>query len=1078
MGYTSRFVSYFHDFAPVPIHHPHIAEAVDAAMFEALFEHSPDALFISTDDMQPIVIACNSRAVEMFDAPESSTLLEQLNRDIRQFVRTSAVLPEQTELLHQQGFVRSERHYTTLAERNFWGEHLVRLIPVKQGFMRLTRVIDITSQKELEEELRHTNAILADAESIAQLGTWEFDLATRAITWSDETFRLYGLEPRPGVVPAEMFWGLIHPDDVSKLREAVTKIQADGTIFKLEIRGLQPDGSYHFHETRAKVFRSDAGDITKIIGAVRNINADKRREAELLYNQEQLENIINNITEVIIQLNFTGIIQFASKNWETLTGQPVADTLHRSFVDFIHPDDAATLYQLMLDSLDAKKGQRFAIEYRLWHSSLQEWRWHNANASLIRTAEGAPLHILATLRDISTEKHVAEKLRRSESSLSEAQKMARLGSWYTDLATGTTEWSEVMYEIYDHPRTSRPLTGQEFLNTVHPDDKYLVAKKLDAAVKAREMGALEFRVVRPDGSFVWLDARVQPVVSPVTKRTTALLGVIWDVTERKLNEEQIRSLNLHLEERIQHRTHELQQANAGLRANIEERALTAEALQRSQNNLRTLIESTNDSIWSIDRDYRFTTINASYFSILRLSHGSTLDVGDSALVETLGIPAEKWREYYDRVLFAERFSLSSQYRLTGYTFDVDISFSPILSENNTVTGAVVFARDVTERLAAERETREREALLNLILETVATGVALTNPNGIIVRVNRAFAQMLDYAPEELVGRHYSLTIPKHRRTLGALAFQKLLAERTRFRAVEIQLLTKHDTLVEVELAQTVIANESDELFVVSSVNNITERKQAETEVRRALEQERELSALQSRFVVMVSHEFRTPLTTIRASAQLLARNEGKWSREKKQSYFEDIETSVEAMTELLEDVLSWGKAHAKRIPFEPKPTDILDFFETVLDGFRVVEEHRSRIITHVQEPDVAQIAIEHRIATVDTKLLRQILTNLLSNALKYSPSDTSVLVEMVVDVRSVSFRIKDNGIGIAEEDQKHLFEPFYRAANVGSVAGTGLGLAIVRQAVELHGGSIHLTSSYEAGTEFIVVIPCTFAQIM
>ncbi|TAE30734.1 MAG: PAS domain S-box protein [Candidatus Kapaibacterium sp.] len=1043
-----------------------------SAIFEALFEHSSDALFLATDEDEAWIFACNHKAREMFDAPSKDALFGHQQRTLREHPLTQEELRRHTQELHSNGVLRFDCLYTSFSQKKIWCEHTVTRIPLEQGFVRLLRLTDMTERKNLEEELRHTNNILADAEHITQLGTWEFDIEHQTIQWSAETFRLYGLEPTPGFVARELLWGLIHPDDAPALQQAVTAVIDEGKSYRLELRGLQPDGSYHFHEARGKAIRNVEGRVVKILGTVRNINADKRREAELLHNQAQLENIINNISEVIVEVSLTGIIHFVSKNWESLTGRSIEDGLERSLVDFVHPDDVPTLYGLLLRSLESVPNERFTAEYRVWNPKKHDWRWHGANAVVVRTENDAPLHILATVREIHQEKAMAEKLRRSEEFLAEAQRMARLGSWYTDLQTQTTEWSETMYYIYNVPEATRPFSSAEFLEVVHPKDKDLVAARLDAAIQHQEQGSMEFRIVHSNGMTLWLDGRVKPVLHPVTRHTIALFGIVWDITERKLAEEQIRSLNLHLEERVQERTLQLKKTNSDLVSIIEERTKTESALQRSQNNLRTLVESTNDSIWSIDREFRFTTLNAAFISVVQLYNGVALTIGSSALIETLGITEKDWYGYYCRVLQCERFIVNSQYMLSGYHFDVEISFSPIFNEQNTVLGAVVFARDITERLLAEREVREREALMNLILESIATGVALSDSNGIILRANRALAQMFGYTPEEMIGRHYTLLTKPERHEQSMQGFRQLISNRPKTPTnIETELVRRDREFVDVEILQNVIQNEASEVFVVSSVNNITERKQAETEIRRALEQERELSAMQSRFVVMVSHEFRTPLTTIRSSAQLLERNRTKWSPEKQQSYFEDIDIAVNSMTELLEDVLSWGKARANRITLQAQPTEIGEFIEGIVSGFRVIEDFKYRINTVLPEKSLL-----HKKALLDTKLLRQILVNLISNALKYSPEIEPILVEMVVDIASISFHIKDTGIGIAEKDQQFLFEPFYRASNVGAIAGTGLGLAIVKQAVDLHGGTIHLASESGKGTEFIVVIPCTFLE--
>jgi PAS domain S-box-containing protein len=1053
-------------------HTTNALQASSNGLFEAIFECSADALFISTDEDDAVVFDCNQRAVEMFDAPNKQALIGHPTNTIRRTISHPEDFAEKIQLLHKNDIVRTEIAYITFTGRAFWGEYLVKRIPVGQGFVRLARIIDITERKKLEDEIRHTTTILADAQSTTKLGTWEFDVRTQDILWSDETYRLYGLEPEMGKISYDQFWELIHPDDVPLLQAALQKVQKEGKNYMLEVRGLQPDGSYYFHEARGKAVFDEANVLTKIIGTVRNINEDKRKEAELLYNQERLEDIINNITEVIVQMNFEGIIEFVSKSWETLTGTTFEDAVQRSFVDFIHPDDAIILYQILTESLVKGIHTKSNVEYRAWHQARGEWMWQSANAVVIKNSNGVPQHILATVRDITAQKLVAEKLVRSEEILSEAQKMARLGNWYAYFAHQTIEWSEEMYRIFGLPLDANPLSREQFLDIVYTDDRQHVSAALMKAIRHQEMAAIEMRIIRGDGSLRWLDARVKPVMDRASGRTIALFGTIWDITERKLAADQIRALNLNLEERVRERTEQLEESNAQLLGLVEERMHAEQALQLSQNNLRTLVESTNDAIWSIDRQYRFATVNAAFFSLLRLYNGYEVTIGDSALFDTLGLTSKEWLQYYNRVLQGERFSTNAQYQLTEYDFEIEVSFNPIISEKNDITGAVVFARDISERLAAEREIRDSEGLLNLILETVATGVALTNPEGRILRVNRAFAEMLGYTPQELANQQYTVVVPPERRTLAMNVFGNIIQSRSKVEAREAALFTKKGEYLDVEISQSVIGVQVKEMYVVSSVNNITGRKQTEDEIRSALEQERELRAMQSRFVVMVSHEFRTPLTTIRASAQLLERNREKWSADKQASYFQDIDHSVSMMTELLEDVLSWGKTNAKRKTHAQQATNVLELLDTIVDGFRVVEENSKRISVITAQNLPAQAS---SIAALDQKLFHQIVGNLLANGLKYSPSDTVVVCEMVLNVDSIRIRVADKGIGISEEDQKHLFEPFYRAANVGAITGTGLGLAIVWQAVEQNGGTIHCTSTLGVGTEFLVVIPCTFS---
>jgi signal transduction histidine kinase len=214
---------------------------------------------------------------------------------------------------------------------------------------------------------------------------------------------------------------------------------------------------------------------------------------------------------------------------------------------------------------------------------------------------------------------------------------------------------------------------------------------------------------------------------------------------------------------------------------------------------------------------------------------------------------------------------------------------------------------------------------------------------------------------------------------------------------------------------------------------------------------------------MASHEFRTPLTTIFSSAELLQHYSQTWSEDKKLKHYNRIEAAVKRMTELLDDVLLYSKAESGKLEFNPKPLVLKDFCSDLVEEIQlgIGENHK---ITFIYSGPCNN-------ACMDEKLLLHILTNLLTNAIKYSPQDTTILFSCYCEKREVIFEIKDEGIGIPPEDQKRLFESFHRAKNVGTIPGTGLGLAIVQKSVELHGGRITCTSEVGVGTTFRVTLP-------
>jgi signal transduction histidine kinase len=244
---------------------------------------------------------------------------------------------------------------------------------------------------------------------------------------------------------------------------------------------------------------------------------------------------------------------------------------------------------------------------------------------------------------------------------------------------------------------------------------------------------------------------------------------------------------------------------------------------------------------------------------------------------------------------------------------------------------------------------------------------------------------------------------------------------------------------------------------------VTERKQAEEEIRRALEKEKELNELKSRFVSMASHEFRTPLTGILSSAELLQEYGARWTEERKLVHLRRIQTSVQHMTSLLNDVLVIGKADAGKLEFKPARLDLVKFCGELVEEMQLSAGAKHTLTFASQ--------VKSAPASMDENLLRHIVSNLFSNAIKYSPQGGEVQCTLTCQADQAILQVKDQGIGIPLEDQAHLFETFHRASNIRNIPGTGLGLAIVKRSVDAHGGTINVSSQVGVGTTVTVTLP-------
>ena len=239
-----------------------------------------------------------------------------------------------------------------------------------------------------------------------------------------------------------------------------------------------------------------------------------------------------------------------------------------------------------------------------------------------------------------------------------------------------------------------------------------------------------------------------------------------------------------------------------------------------------------------------------------------------------------------------------------------------------------------------------------------------------------------------------------------------------------------------------------------------ELQQAKAEALRALEQEQELNRLKSEFVSMISHDFRTPLTSIQGFAELLKYGGERLTPALCERYFGKIDAAIEHLLYLLDEVLIIGSIEAGKTLHQPVPTDLNQFCRDLCETLQLNDSHPIQLTYS----GYSQVEI-------DQILLHRILVNLLSNAIKYSLDQTAIIFNVRSNEQEITFEIIDQGIGIPLENQQHLFKTFYRCSNVGQVKGTGLGLAVVKKCLDICGGEIELLSQEGQGTTATVRLP-------
>ncbi|MEO8020341.1 7TM diverse intracellular signaling domain-containing protein [Polaromonas sp.] len=386
-----------------------------------------------------------------------------------------------------------------------------------------------------------------------------------------------------------------------------------------------------------------------------------------------------------------------------------------------------------------------------------------------------------------------------------------------------------------------------------------------------------------------------------------------------------------------------------------------------------------------------------------------------------------------------------------------------VSPRDLSQGTVWVMMDITRRKELEAElvrtSSEREAILN----TALVGIVLSVRRR-LEWVNEKFAEMMDYPRGELMGQS---ALQLHADADEWNAFGRraraVLREMGTY-TCEQQLRRRNGEMLWVQMGGSCLQPQDPDAGVIWTFLDITERKKSEEDTREAVERQKELNALRSRFVAMTSHEFRTPLATILSSGEILRHYGERLPAAEKAEILDTIAAGVQRMMRMLDRVLLIGKAEAQMLEFDPHTLDLQRLCRELLDEARV------------QQPDSAcalrlDYAGSNEPGLYDEKLLRHILGNLLSNAVKYSPHGGEVLFRVYTEPEALVLEVSDSGIGIPEDEIAHLFESFHRASNVGTIQGTGLGLAIAKNAVSVHGGTISVTSQAGVGTCFSVRLP-------
>ena len=416
----------------------------------------------------------------------------------------------------------------------------------------------------------------------------------------------------------------------------------------------------------------------------------------------------------------------------------------------------------------------------------------------------------------------------------------------------------------------------------------------------------------------------------------------------------------------------------------------------------------------------------------------------------------------------------------------------VLSTDEGFT-CIFIVKSTTYIPGMEKQDKERSKHFEALFKYATMGILITDRHGNITAINPFALKEFGYEEGEILGQKIELLIPSryhHSHEDHRNRYFEKPQNRPMGLGMDLFALRKDGTEfpVEVSLGNFVYHNEK---FVIAFISNIAVRKKSESdiiklndelestvqqrteeltntmhqlerskeELSKALEKEKELGELKSRFVSMASHEFRTPLSTVLSSSYLIQKYVNAEDQGKREKHLDRIVSSVNMLTSILNDFLSLGRIEEGRIQVRMAEFDIEESIKAIINEVKNSLAKNQEIVYHHRGDQYV---------VLDGNLLKHIILNLISNASKFSPENKPIEIETMMQNHSLRLLVKDYGMGISKEDQKHLMERFFRGSNVANIQGTGLGLHIIAKYAELMNGVVECRSELNKGTEFIV----------
>lgn len=930
---------------------------------------------------------------------------------------------------------------------------------------------DISDRKRTEEQLRNSESMLARAEKIARLGSWSFDVATGVMTWSDELFHIFGIEPVQPVPNYKQLIQQIHPDDRELFQNKMKLAISKGEYYQLNFRIVNPNNSLKYLNAKAQFAVSDSSEkIKQLFGTIQDVTEWHFLQEKLQSSEAEMRGLLEAMTDIVLIINLEPLkINVAPTNpvicWEKET--KIVEKTIECFLSkergeqFVIPIEKALAWQQKIDfeysiSLEGisrkreKNGAKKGREKRPLNAGKKVW----FSASISPLSETS---VVWVARDIT-------ELKEAEWELSEER--SRYRSVVEDqtelicrfLADGTITFVNQAYCRY-FKQLRHHLLGDKFKSLIPANEHKKESDKINSVFTPEKPVLTEECPVEIDGKNSWLQWTKRAIFDPQGK-IIEIQAIGRDITEKVLAEKTLRDREQQLE------------------------LFFSQSLDGFFFMLLDRPVEWNDTVDKEEvLDYVFshqviTKVNDAMLTQYGAKREEFIDLTPKELfAHDLARGKEVWRRLFDRGRLAIE---TDQRKFDGTKIWIEGDYICMYDADERIIGHFGVQRDISDRKRAEEEIREMSATLQNAVE----GISRLDSRGRYISVNKAYASMTGYEVEEIVGMEWQDIIhPSDRRKMMSI-YQKMLE--TGKEEAEAMGIRKDGSIFYQQVV-TIKACDRHQNFIghYRFMKDITERKHAELELQQAKEAAEVANRAKSEFLANMSHELRTPLNGILGYTQIV-RKQPDLSQEQGEM-MAVIQDCGEHLLTLINDILDLSKIEAERMELSSSEFDLPNFIKSIADIFLIRAQQKNILFNY--EP----VSPVPKCVTADEKRLRQILINLLSNAIKFTDKGEvtlkvgtvtesgdwmgvahELLPEDILDISSlrqgkIRFQVEDSGIGIEDKELTKIFMPFHQVdTGLHSVEGTGLGLSITQKLVKMMGGEIHLKSSVGEGSVFWV----------